>query len=62
MTGYGEAGVGDDNDVWRMEIEDGARGDRIQTLVSVIRVRHHHLKCLLSCTLENLPVVMILIG
>ena len=56
VTGYGEEGEGDDNDVWRIEIEGGARGDRIETLISVIRVRHHFLKCLLSCTLENLPM------
>ena len=56
VTGYGEEGVGDDNDVWRIEVEGGRQGDRIETLVSVIRVRHHFLKCLLSCTLESLPV------
>ena len=34
VTGYGEEGRGDDNDVWRIEIEDGQRGDIVQTMTS----------------------------
>ena len=55
VTGYGEDGRGDDNDVWRIEIEDGRPGDLVKTMTSVLRLRHHFLHCLLSCTNENLP-------
>ena len=36
MTGYGEEGAGDDNDVWRLEVEGGAPGQRIETQVSIL--------------------------
>ena len=36
VTGYGEEGAGDDNDVWRLEVEGGAPGQRIETQVSVL--------------------------
>ena len=55
VIGYGEDGIGDDNDVWRMEIEGGKKGDKLETLRSVVRVRHHFLKCLLTCTHEAFP-------
>ena len=34
VTGYGEEGKGDDNDVWRIEIEDGKLGDIVNTMTS----------------------------
>ena len=55
VTGYGEDGKGDHNDVWRIEIEDGQVGDVVQTMKSVLRLRHHFLHCLLTCTNENFP-------
>ena len=33
VTGYGEGGAGDDNDVWRLEVEGGVPGQRIETQV-----------------------------
>ena len=34
VTGYGEEGLGDDNDVWRIEIEGGKAGDIVNTMTS----------------------------
>ena len=34
VTGYGEQARGDDNDVWRIEIEDGKLGDIVNTMTS----------------------------
>lgn len=34
VTGYGENGTGDANDVWRLEIVGGREGDVVKTVVS----------------------------
>jgi dolichyl-phosphate-mannose-protein mannosyltransferase len=34
VTGYGENGTGDSNDVWRVEIEGGQEGDIVKTVLS----------------------------
>ena len=44
MTGYGENGTGDANDVWRVEILGGKEGDRIQTVTTKIKLHHYFLK------------------
>jgi len=55
ITGYGDDGEGDDNDVWRIEIVDGKEGDVVRTLTSPIKLRHHFLNCLMTCMGEQLP-------
>ena len=55
VTGYGEDGVGDDNDVWRIEIAGGRVGDKVEAITSSIKIRHHYLNCLLTCTNEPFP-------
>ena len=34
VTGYGENGTGDANDVWRVEVEGAKEGDPVLTVVS----------------------------
>ena len=55
VTGYGEDGNGDDNDVWRIEIQNGKQGQEIEAMNSVLKIRHYFLKCLLSCTAMPFP-------
>ena len=55
VTGYGEDGVGDENDLWRVEVEGLPPGEPLKPLVDRVRFRHHHLNCLLTCTSEQLP-------
>jgi len=49
VTGYGENGTGDANDVWRVEVVGGAEGDKIETVTSKIKFHHYFLKCVLTC-------------
>ena len=44
VTGYGENGTGDANDVWRVEVVGGAEGDKIETVTSKIKFHHYFLK------------------
>lgn len=53
VTGYGENGTGDANDVWRVEIEGG--GDVLETVISKIKLHHYFVKCVLTSTTKNLP-------
>jgi dolichyl-phosphate-mannose-protein mannosyltransferase len=55
VTGYGEEGIGDENDLWRVEVEGAAEGAPVRPLLDRVRLRHHHLQCLLTCTSEQLP-------
>ncbi len=34
VSGYGENGTGDANDVWRVEIDGGKEGDIVKTVLS----------------------------
>ena len=55
VTGYGDDGEGDENDVWRIEIVDGNEGDVVNTMTSRIKLRHYHIDCLLTCVGDQLP-------
>ncbi len=44
VTGYGEKGQGDANDVWRVEILGGSDGELVQTVTSKIKLHHYFLK------------------
>ena len=54
VTGYGDDGVGDENDVWILEISGGKTGDVVTPMTS-LTLRHKHLHCMLTDTAENLP-------
>jgi len=55
VTGYGENGTGDANDVFRLEIVDGKEGDVVQAVVHRIKLHHYFMKCVLSTTGKPLP-------
>ena len=55
VTGYGEQGRGDDNDLWRIETVGGREGDIVTAFTSKLRFRHVHLGCLLTCVGTPLP-------
>jgi len=55
VSGYGENGTGDANDVWRVEIVGGKDGDIVNTLISRLKFHHYFVKCVLTCSGKNLP-------
>ncbi|XP_047741231.1 protein O-mannosyl-transferase 2, partial [Hyalella azteca] len=55
VTGYGENGQGDLNDVWRVEIMNGKTGDSVKTLVSVLKLVHSQVHCALHSSTKQLP-------
>jgi len=55
VTGYGENGTGDANDVWRIEVQGANEGDIVLTVVSKIKFNHYFMKCVLTSTTKTLP-------
>eukprot|EP00093_Oithona_nana_P014788 14788.XXX_659779_650794_1 [CDS] Oithona nana genome sequencing. len=55
ITGYGENGTGDANDVWRVEIVGGKDGDVVQTVTTKVKFHHYFMKCVISCSGKQLP-------
>ena len=55
VTGYGENGTGDANDVWRVELIGGAEGDAVKTVTTKVKFHHYFMKCVLSCGGKQLP-------
>ncbi|CAL4078365.1 unnamed protein product [Meganyctiphanes norvegica] len=55
VTGYGENGIGDINDVWRIEIINGGEGEVVKTVVHKIRFVHHLVGCCLHSHNKQLP-------
>ena len=55
VTGYGENGTGDANDVWRVEIVGGSEGDKVHTVTSRIKLVHYFMKCVLTSSGKQLP-------
>ncbi|XP_073950740.1 protein O-mannosyl-transferase 2 [Choristoneura fumiferana] len=55
VTGYGEDGVGDANDVWKIVIAGGKDGDEIQTVKSKLMLVHYLQACALTTTGKQLP-------
>ena len=55
VSGYGDDGVGDDIDVWKIDIVDGKAGDVVRTMTSKIKLKHLFLNCLLTCVGDQLP-------
>jgi len=55
VTGYGENGIGDVNDVWRVEIIGGDEGEVVKTVVNRVRLVHYLLNCCLHSHNKQLP-------
>ncbi|KAH9490335.1 hypothetical protein Btru_034988 [Bulinus truncatus] len=55
VSGYGQNGTGDANDIWIVDVEGGSQGDKIQTVRSKIRFIHYHVRCLLHSHDKKLP-------
>ncbi|KZC06223.1 Protein O-mannosyl-transferase 2 [Dufourea novaeangliae] len=55
VTGYGENGTGDANDVWKVLIVNGRDGDIIETVTSKLKFVHYLHHCVLTCSGKTLP-------
>ncbi|CAG5118791.1 unnamed protein product [Candidula unifasciata] len=55
VSGYGQNGTGDANDIWMVEVEGASRGDKVQTVRSKIKFIHYHARCLLHSHDRKLP-------
>lgn len=55
VTGYGENGTGDANDVWKVLIVNGKDGDVIETVTSKLKFVHYLHHCVLTCSGKTLP-------
>lgn len=55
VTGYGENGTGDANDVWRLVIEGGAENEPLETMRHKFKLVHYLQNCVLSTTKKTLP-------
>ncbi|XP_012275961.1 protein O-mannosyl-transferase 2 isoform X2 [Orussus abietinus] len=55
VTGYGEEGVGDANDVWKIVILNGKEGDIVETVTSKLKFVHYLHHCVLTCSGKTLP-------
>ncbi|XP_034489564.1 protein O-mannosyl-transferase 2 [Drosophila innubila] len=55
VTGYGELGVGDANDVWRVLIVGGRTNDTIHTVTSRLMFVHYLQNCALTSSGKQLP-------
>merc|ERR1719323_2149284 len=55
VTGYGENGTGDANDVWRLEIIGGKEGEVVNTVTTKLKFHHYFVKCVLTSSTKTLP-------
>ncbi|KAJ8674354.1 hypothetical protein QAD02_005616 [Eretmocerus hayati] len=55
VTGYGENGTGDANDVWKVIINHGKEGDIVETVTSKLKFVHYLHHCVLTCSGKTLP-------
>ncbi|XP_024938876.1 protein O-mannosyl-transferase 2 isoform X2 [Cephus cinctus] len=55
VTGYGENGTGDANDVWKILIHNGKEGDVVETVTSKLKFVHYLHHCVLTCSGRTLP-------
>ncbi|KOX71057.1 Protein O-mannosyl-transferase 2 [Melipona quadrifasciata] len=55
VTGYGENGTGDANDVWKILIANGKDDDVVQTVTSKLKFVHYLHHCVLTCSGKTLP-------
>ncbi|XP_030636497.1 protein O-mannosyl-transferase 2 [Chanos chanos] len=55
VTGYGINGTGDPNDLWRIEVSGGRKGDLVKVLRSKVRLLHRSTGCVLYSSGKTLP-------
>ncbi|CAG0886592.1 unnamed protein product [Darwinula stevensoni] len=55
VTGYGENGTGDANDIWKIDIPNGKPGDEVHPVRTIFRIVHHLSGCALYSHNKNLP-------
>ncbi|XP_063231112.1 protein O-mannosyl-transferase 2 [Bacillus rossius redtenbacheri] len=55
VTGYGENGTGDANDVWKVLIVGGKDGDVVTTVTSKLKLVHYLQHCVLTSSGKQLP-------
>ncbi|CAK1549544.1 unnamed protein product [Leptosia nina] len=55
VTGYGEDGIGDANDVWKIIVSNGKDDDEILTVRSKLVFVHYLQSCVLTTTSKQLP-------
>lgn len=55
MTGYGENGTGDANDVWRVLVIGAKEGAEVTAVTSKLKFVHYLQSCILSTTGKQLP-------
>ncbi|XP_042883958.1 protein O-mannosyl-transferase 2-like isoform X2 [Penaeus japonicus] len=55
VTGYGENGIGDVNDVWRVEVINGEEEEVVKTVVHKVRFVHYLVGCSLMSHNKQLP-------
>ncbi|XP_036069729.1 protein O-mannosyl-transferase 2 [Oryzias melastigma] len=55
VTGYGTNGTGDSNDLWRVEVCGGQKGDLVKVLRSKVRFLHKATGCVLYSSGKTLP-------
>ncbi|XP_046402007.1 protein O-mannosyl-transferase 2 [Ischnura elegans] len=55
VTGYGENGTGDANDVWKVVVVGGKENDVIQTVSSKLKFVHYLQHCALTSSGKQLP-------
>ena len=54
-------GVGDANDLWKVELVNGREGDPVRTVSSRLKLRHVNLGCYLHSHSKQLPKWYVLI-
>lgn len=55
VTGYGEKGVGDANDVFRVEFEGGQTGDQLEAVMTRFKLVHYLMGCAIYSHNKQLP-------
>lgn len=55
VTCYGENGIGDANDVWRLEIIGGKKHERLHSVTSKFRLIHYFVNCAVYSHSKQLP-------
>lgn len=55
VTGYGENGTGDANDIWKIVVEGKGEGETVETVTSKLKLVHYLQHCVLTTTGKQLP-------
>ncbi|TMW46383.1 hypothetical protein DOY81_008535 [Sarcophaga bullata] len=55
VTGYGEQGIGDANDIWKLMIVGGKSNETVKTVTTKFQLIHYLQSCTLASTGKQLP-------